>query len=173
MSNLSDYRQESGNDPVRLHAARLAAVPAGGATYQPESKKVLWAAREGQVVNFWVYLVTALTFWLVIPLLWAAYRYCVTAHHRWELTDQRLLEYSGVVIRRMESLELYRVEDIRVGGTFIQSMFGCGQVTLLTRDKTTPQVTINAIDSPAQVLDLIRMTVEQCRVAKGVRAVDV
>lgn len=108
----------------------------------------------------------------MIPLLWAAWWYLCTQHHRYELTDQRFLEHSGVLVHRMETLELYRVIDIEVTGTLIQSLFGCGQVKLLTHDKSTPQVTINAIASPPAVANLIRDAVERCRVAKGVRAVD-
>jgi len=156
-------------DQARLQAA---ARQSSDATYQPE-REMLWASSEGQVANFWVYVLAALTCWLIIPVLWAGYRYLVTARHRYEVTDQRFLEHSGILVHRLDTLELYRIVDIEVGGTPIQSLFGCGQVLLHTRDKTTPHVTINAIASPIKVADLIRDLSERCRVAKGVRAVDV
>ncbi|MDR2837760.1 MAG: PH domain-containing protein [Azonexus sp.] len=159
------------NDP-HIDSAQAAALGSGaGLAYAPE-RELLWASREGQVVNFWVYVLTVLTCWLIVPLLWAGWRYLVTAKHRYELTDQRFLEYSGILVKRMDTLELYRVIDIKVDGTPIQSLFGLGQVKLLTHDKTTPRVTINAIAQPAQVANLIRDAVEQSRVAKGVRAFD-
>jgi uncharacterized membrane protein YdbT with pleckstrin-like domain len=140
--------------------------------HEPE-RELLWASQEGQVVNFWVYVLAGLTFWLVIPLIWAAYRYLRTSMHRYELTDQRLLEYSGIVVKRIESLELYRVVDIRVDGTVLQSLFGRGQVRLMTSDQSTPQVTLNAVAAPAEVASRVREAVERCRVAKGARAFDV
>jgi hypothetical protein len=73
-------------DQARLQAAARQTMGPSGATYQPE-RQMLWSAPEGQVANFWVYALTALIFWLVIPLLWAAYRYLATARHRYELTD--------------------------------------------------------------------------------------
>ena len=155
-------------------AARLAAgrISVGGAVYQPE-RELLWEAPEGQIANFWAYVAAGFTCWLLFPVLWAAWRYLRTSRHRYELTDQRLLEHSGIVIHCMESLELYRVIDIQTNGTLIQSLFGRGRVHLLTSDATTPRVVINAIVNPAGVANLIRDAVERCRVAKGVRSVDV
>ncbi|MDR0458758.1 MAG: PH domain-containing protein [Burkholderiaceae bacterium] len=170
-NNANDYGIDPGVNPQQMQAAARMTASAG-AIFQPECK-LLWQSPEGQVSNFWVYVVAALTCPLVIPIIWAAWRYLCTSHHRWELTDQRLLEHSGIVVHRMETLELYRVIDIQVSGTLIQSLFGRGQVRLLTHDATTSHVTINAIEEPAAVANLIRNAVEQCRVAKGVRAVDV
>jgi uncharacterized membrane protein YdbT with pleckstrin-like domain len=157
-----------------LQDARIAAARGGmtSATYQPE-KELLWESPEGQVANFWVYVLALFTFWLVIPALWAGWRYLCTSKHRYQLTDQRLLEHSGIVIHKMETLELYRIIDIQVTGTLIQSLFGRGQVLLLTHDVSTARVTLNAIPSAIQVATLIRNAVERCRVAKGVRTVDV
>jgi uncharacterized membrane protein YdbT with pleckstrin-like domain len=95
-----------------------------------------------------------------------------TSRHRYQLTDQRFLEYSGVLVKRMETLELYRVVDIAVQGTVIQSLFGLGQVKLVTKDQSTPEVIINAIAQPVKVATLIRNAVEQCRVTRGVRTFD-
>ena len=170
---MSNFGQDL-DDSARIQAAARLVGQAGGADapYQSE-RELIWAAGEGQVVNFWIYLMAIGLCWLVIPVFWALYRYLSTAKHRYELTDQRLLEHSGIMIHHMDSLELYRVIDIRVDGTFIQSLFGRGRVVLLTHDLSSPRLTINAIASPAAVADLIRDAVERCRVAKGVRAVDV
>jgi membrane protein YdbS with pleckstrin-like domain len=157
---------------LKHHLDAGQAMVAGGTGVQPETRQ-LWTSSEGQVVNFWVFVLAAFTFWLVIPIGWAAYRYLVTAKHRYELTNQRLLEYSGVVVERVDTLELYRVTDIKVDGTFIQSLFGRGQVKLITNDKTTPRVTLNAIENPTAVLDQIRNAVEQYRESKRVLSLDV
>ncbi len=134
--------------------------------------RVLWTAGEGQVVNASVFLVAALFFWLVVPVGWALYRYLKTARHRYTLTDQRLLEESGLIVKRVESLELYRVKDLSVAGTLLQTMVGRGQVILRTTDASHPTVTLNAVPNAVEVSQLIRNTVEACRAAKGVRAFD-
>lgn len=134
--------------------------------------KLIWAGTEGQLVNAGWFIVAILFCWTVIPVLWAIYRYFKVANHRYELTNQRLLEYSGILVKRVETLELYRVKDIAVSGTLFQALFGRGRVVLQTTDASTPTVHISAIASPQHVSQLIRDAVEQCRVARGVRAFD-
>lgn len=155
------------HDTVRDRAA----MPLNAAVYTPEGG-VLWTDTEGQVVNATVFLVAALTFWLVLPLVYAMYQYWRTANHRYTLTDQRSLEETGIFVKRVESLELYRVKDMTMGSTLVQTVFGRGRVTLQTSDTTTPAVTLNAITQAIEVSALLRDAVERCRVAKGVRSFD-
>ena len=143
----------------------------GDREHRPEAD-LLWASSEGQVTNLGVFVLAAFTFWLVVPVLWAVYRYVRTACHRYELTDQRLLVRSGVIVKQLESLELYRVKDLQVVGTFLQSLFGRGRVVVLSTDATAPKLLINAVANPDGVANQIREAVERRRTAKGIRAID-
>ncbi|MBX6963899.1 PH domain-containing protein [Alcaligenes faecalis] len=134
--------------------------------------ELIWAGTEGQLVNVGWFIFAILFCWAVIPVLWAIYRYLKVANHRYELTNQRLLEYSGIIVKHVETLELYRVKDIAVSGTLLQTLFGRGRVVLQTTDVSTPTVLLIAITSPQHVSQLIRDALEHCRVARGVRAID-
>lgn len=134
--------------------------------------ELIWVGTEGQLVNIWWFLAALLLCWTIVPVLWAIYRYLKVANHRYELTDQRLLEYSGIVVKHIETLELYRVKDIAVSGTLLQAAFGRGRVVLQTTDASTPTVLISAVANPQLVSQLVRDAVERCRVARGVRAFD-
>jgi uncharacterized membrane protein YdbT with pleckstrin-like domain len=142
------------------------------ARHAPEARE-LWSDTEGQISNAGLYLLCLLTFWLVVPVLYAGWRYLWTARHRYTLTHQRLLIESGVLVRDMESLELYRVRDLSVQGTLLQTLVGRGRIVLQTTDVTTPVVSLNAISNAKAVAQLVRDAVERCRVDKGVRAFDV
>lgn len=88
------------------------------------------------------------------------------------LTDQRLLEHSGIIVKKIEALELYRVKDLSVSGNLLQTVFGRGQIILLTTDSTNPTLIIDAVPDAAGVSKMLRDAVESCRAAKGVRAFD-
>jgi uncharacterized membrane protein YdbT with pleckstrin-like domain len=145
---------------------------AGSASAHAPEGSLLWSATEGQVVNLGVFLFAALTFWLVLPLFYAGYRYLATLNRRYELTDQRLLVRAGILVKTVESLELYRVKDLHVTGNLLQSLLGRGRVVLMTTDTTAPRLTLNAVASPDVVATLVRNAVERCRAEKGVRAFD-
>ncbi|MCC9162576.1 PH domain-containing protein [Alcaligenes sp. MMA] len=149
-----------------------AAASHGQAHASTRETKLIWADTEGQLANTGWFIIAILFCWTVIPVLWAIYRYLKVANHRYELTNQRLLEYSGIIVKHVETLELYRVKDIAVSGTLFQALFGRGRVILQTTDASTPTVRISAITSPQHVSQLIRDAVEHCRVARDVRAFD-
>ena len=153
-----------------LHHVAATATDRVAACSSSKETQLIWAGSEGQLVNFWPFVVAVLFCWLLVPVFWAIYRYVRAAHHRYELTDQRLLEYSGIVVQQIETLELYRVKDIAVSGNFLQAMFGRGRVILQTTDASTPIVVLNAITNPQAVSQLLRDAVERCRAAKGVMA---
>lgn len=132
----------------------------------------IWTATEGQVVNASWMLLSLVGFWLVVPLVWTAWRMIRTACHTYSLTTERLRERSGVLAVRVDELELYRVKDIAVRQPVVQRLLGRGQVVLLTSDRSTPHVVLNAVAAPLEVADLIRAHVEHCRVQKGVREID-
>jgi len=148
-----------------------ASSAAGSATAPPESAPI-WTSSEGQVVNAnWMFF-SLIGFWLVVPVLWMAWRMIETACHTYTLTTERLRERSGVLAVQVDELELYRVKDIAVHLPVVQRLFGRGQIVLLTSDRSTPRVVLNAVPAPGKVADLIRAHVEQCRVQKGVREID-
>ncbi len=132
----------------------------------------VWFSTEGQVGNAGTYFLCLLFFWLLVPLAYALFKIVATLCHTYSLTNQRLRESSGIIFRKTGELELYRVKDISVRQPLLQRLLGCGQVILLTSDRSTPQVVLNAVPAPIAVADLIRHQVECCRVAKGVREID-
>jgi uncharacterized membrane protein YdbT with pleckstrin-like domain len=163
------------SDPHTADAQQLAATDRMGAgaelRHRSESGPI-WSSSEGQVSNLGAFAAAVLLCWLVVPVVYAAWRYLRTACHRYELTDQRLLERSGIVVKRVEALELYRVKDMSVSGTLAQSLFGRGRITLQTSDTSSPSLLINAVANPEAVSQMLREAVERCRAAKGVRAFD-
>ncbi|PHV36890.1 hypothetical protein [Janthinobacterium sp. BJB304] len=93
---------------------------------QPESAPI-WKATEGQIVNArWIFF-SLIGFWLLLPVLWTAWRMIRTACHTYSLTTQRLRERSGVLAVQVDELELYRVKDITVFNPWCSDSWGVGR----------------------------------------------
>ena len=133
------------------------------------SEVVVWTGRSSQLKNFWLFVSCI----LIVPIPWAFWAWLRVRCHVYKLTDQRLEVTRGVLGRTTETLELYRVRDQRTCQSFIQRLCGLENVELVTMDSSTPMVTIDCIPSAVRLRDLIRNHVEQCRVRRGVRTVDV
>jgi uncharacterized membrane protein YdbT with pleckstrin-like domain len=108
-----------------------------------------------------------------IPLLYALARWLVVGAQHYELTTERLLISRGVLTRTTDSLELYRVKDMRTVAPFRQRLFGLENIELVTSDPSCPAAVIDHVPATLRLLDKIRAQVESCRVAKGTREVEV
>ena len=138
------------------------------AQFTPDTRPI-WVESEGHISSFGYYVACFLFCWLVFPMILALVRYLRVTNHTYELTTQRLHEQTGVLFRKSDVLELYRVKDISVDQPLMQRLAGCGRVILQTSDISTPVVILEAVPDPLTVADLIRDCVERCRVSKGVR----
>ena len=107
-----------------------------------------------------------------IPVIYGLCRWLSVGAQRFELTSERLLTSRGFLSRTTDSLEFYRVKDMRIIQPFLLRLFGLENIELITSDVTSPIVVIDHIPSRLRLGDKIRAQVEACRVAKGTREVE-
>jgi len=133
----------------------------------------IWRGSPSQIVNFKIFVVCGLFFWLVIPLLVMFWNWLVVRCTNYELTTERLRTRSGVFSRRTDELELYRVRDYRWEQPFWLRIFGLGNLSLDSSDRTNPVFVLRAIADGESLRNTIRRAVEVCKQTKRVREVDV
>jgi uncharacterized membrane protein YdbT with pleckstrin-like domain len=80
---------------------------------------------------------------------------------------------SGVLNRRLDELELYRVKDYAMEQPLFLRLVGLGNLTIITSDATNPQVVILAIHDVEKVREKLRTAVQSERDRKRVRQLDV
>lgn len=133
------------------------------------SEETLWSGTSSQVKNLgpWISCI------LVIPIPWAIYRWLAVKTTTYRLTTERLITERGILNKTTDTLELYRVRDQQVTAPFWQRLFGLQTVTLLTADTSTPSVVIDYIPTSLALPDKFRAQIEDCRMRKRVRSVDI
>jgi len=114
----------------------------------------------------WPYIIGALA---LIPFGVAVARYLQTKFWRYELTSERLRIRRGVLSRRTDEIELYRVKDYVLNEPFALRAFGLGDIVLTTTDDANRTVLLKAVRKPTALRDEIRKNVEVRRQVKGVR----
>lgn len=110
---------------------------------------------------------------LIVPFLWALSRWIATRCQRYEVTSERVKVTTGLFSRRMTEIELYRVRDYSVVEPFWLRLVGCGDVVLVTADRTTPQFVLHAVPRAASLKDQIRTHTERMRQRRGVRDLEI
>jgi uncharacterized membrane protein YdbT with pleckstrin-like domain len=94
--------------------------------------------------------------------------YCTS----YEVDSEELRHYSGVFQRKQEFIELYRIKDYKIEKPLIYRLFGLGNLTIYTSDKTTPIFHLDAIREPEEKYIILRGLVELNRREKHVFEVD-
>ncbi len=110
---------------------------------------------------------------LVVPAGMAAVRWWLTRVTVYELTSQRLKVTTGILTRKLDELELFRVKDYSMEQPLLLRMLGLGNLTLITSDVTCPNVSIEAIPEVNDVREKLRNAVQAERDRKRVREMDV
>lgn len=109
---------------------------------------------------------------LLVPLLLWAFRWWVTRTTEYELTSQRFKIRSGILNRRLDELELFRVKDYAMDQPLLLRLLGLGNLTLTTSDASTPTLALRAIPDVESVRELLRNAVQTERDRKRVRELD-
>lgn len=105
----------------------------------------------------------------VIPFFIGFWKWLRTRTTRYHLTTERLQFTYGILSRKTEDLELYRVKDYHVYEPFWMRLFGLGDVVLNTMDEQNSTLYLKAIPDGKGLRDVIRKHVELCRDRKRVR----
>jgi uncharacterized membrane protein YdbT with pleckstrin-like domain len=87
----------------------------------------------------------------------------------YEVTTERIRVTNGLVTRRTDELELYRVKDTTLIEPLFLRMFSLGDIEIATHDVSTPIVRLEAIKGARALREEMRKSIEDCRDKKRVR----
>lgn len=88
---------------------------------------------------------------------------------RYALSEDRLFLKRGFVNVRHDEILLYRIRDLRVTINLWQRIFGVGTVTVISTDKSIPEVELKNIKQPNEVKELIHEYVEKMKIERRMR----
>lgn len=82
---------------------------------------------------------------------------------RWKITSQRIQTERGILAKKIDVLELYRVEDIVYTQSLLQRILGEATIKLVALDQTTPTMFINGINNHRDIYERLRVAVNARR----------
>jgi uncharacterized membrane protein YdbT with pleckstrin-like domain len=136
-------------------------------------ERTLFRGSPSQWENFNVFVLALLFGALVFPLFWAAWRWLETRCTRYEVTSERVSHEFGVLSKRIEEIELYRIKDTAFEQPFWLRLVGLGHVVLRSSDRSDPEFRLRALRDGRALRENLRGAIEKVREKKGVREIDV
>ena len=133
-----------------------------------DGEEVLFEGRAALVPSVSTLLASMLTLGL-----WLLVRWFQTLGKTYRITTRRIVVETGVLSKKLEQIDLYRVSDYTVERPFGQRIMGTGNLLLKTFDKTTPELNVMAIHTDVvKLYESVRAATEADKARRGVRMVD-
>jgi uncharacterized membrane protein YdbT with pleckstrin-like domain len=133
-----------------------------------EAESPLFEGRPAVWIGVGDVLVSILTLGLGALYLWIRSH---GAHYK--VTTRRVIVERGILSKRLEQIDNYRIKDYVVERPFGQRLLGTGNLLLHTMDQTTPSLRLLGLRTDVVALyELLRAAAEAERLRRGVRLLD-
>lgn len=101
-------------------------------------------------------------FWLVgLPgLLWT---YLSHVSSKYKITPRRVETEHGVLAKKVDSLELWRVLDVEYTQSVVDRIFSNGKIKLISTDQTSPELVLHGLPKHRELFEHLREAVQAAR----------
>lgn len=151
-------------------------------------EQIVWRGKSSQVLNLKHYLlatvIAAVCIWAAVKFssylllgclvaaVYALYYFLVLNAASYTLTNQRIIRRAGVLNRTTYEIELYRVKDVHLFEPLQLRIFGLGNISLISSQRSTQLFGIKAVSRASELREQLRHLVEARRNEKGVGEYD-
>jgi len=77
-----------------------------------------------------------------------------TTHYK--VTNQRVILERGMVSKSLEEIDMRSIDDTEFHQTFLDRIFGIGEVWIVSTDKVAPRVVLHGVHEPRKTRELVR-----------------
>ena len=119
-----------------------------------------------------VFSVPLVAAFAVIPVMVALSKALAVRTTRIEVTTERITTTVGIFSRHKWDIELYRVKDTTLHEPFLLRLVRRANILIISSDRSTPTVALRAVPDGEWLRQQIRTNVEQLRLKRGVREMD-
>lgn len=110
---------------------------------------------------------------VVIGLVLTVIPWLKTKTIAYKITNYRIDLERGLVARRIDTMELWHVEDLSMRQGFLERILGVGTVTVISHDDTTPKLDLRGLPNPRPLFDTLKQRVIAVKRQRGVVKMDI
>jgi hypothetical protein len=92
---------------------------------------------------------------------------------RYRISNYRIDFERGLLSRRIDTLELWHVEDIAFHQSLIDRIMGVGDIKVISHDDTTPQLMLKGLPNPRPLFESLKQRIIAVKRQRGVIKMDV
>jgi membrane protein YdbS with pleckstrin-like domain len=121
--------------------------------------------------SWWPWYVTAAL--VVLGLVLIFIPVLIVKQFRYRISNYRIDYERGLLGKRIETMELWHVDDIEFQQSFFDRLMGVGNITVFSNDKTTPQLHLRGLPNPRPLFESLKQRVIAVKRQRGVIKMDI
>ena len=104
-----------------------------------------------------------------VALLWP---WILSKTIKFRISNYRIDFERGIFTKRIDTLELWHVDDIRFYQSFIDRILNVGTIAIISGDRTTPEMPIRGIPNPRPIFETLKQRIISVKRQRGVIKMD-
>lgn len=93
---------------------------------------------------------------VILAVLLLALKMVALRMTNYEVTSDRIEWSRGILDRKVDNIDMFRVIDLKLRRSVLDCIFGIGRVELITTDKTDPEFTFEKVRHSRRLYDVIK-----------------
>jgi membrane protein YdbS with pleckstrin-like domain len=116
---------------------------------------------------WWIAVICILVAIAVIVIPWMIIRTT-----RYRISNYRIDYERGILTKKIDTLELWHVDDIKFEQGLIDRMMNVGCIIVISNDKTTPRLDLHGVPNPRSIFDALKERIIAVKRQRGVIKMD-
>jgi membrane protein YdbS with pleckstrin-like domain len=121
---------------------------------------------------FWSYLVAGVLSLVVVGLVWLLVLELRRKGTRYKLTGRTIDIEAGILSKHIDTVQLWRVQDIDFRQGLIDRIFGVANIHITTTDRSTPELNLRGLPASREVFERLKDAADLARQQRVIGVVD-
>jgi hypothetical protein len=92
---------------------------------------------------------------------------------RYRISNYRIDYERGLLGRKIDTLELWHVEDLAFSQSAMDRIMGVGNIKIMSHDETTPELMLRGLPNPRPLFETLKQRVIAVKRQRGVNKMDI
>jgi membrane protein YdbS with pleckstrin-like domain len=112
---------------------------------------------------FWSYIFAGVLSLVVVGLVWILVLELRRKGTRYKVTGRTIDLESGIFSKQIDTVQLWRVQDIDFCQSFIDRIFGVATIHMTTTDRSTPELNMRGLPASREVFEKLKDAADLAR----------
>lgn len=121
---------------------------------------------------FWSYVLAGLFSVVLVGLFGLLFLNLRRKSRRYRITDRTIDYEVGILSKRVETLQLWRVVDIDFRQSLLERLLGIATIHVMTKDATDPEVVLRGLPASREIFDGLKAACDLARQQRVVGLVE-